>query len=330
MQMRKIGDRLVPMIGMGCMNLSHAYGTPPRPEEGKRVLQRALDLGITHFDSAALYGGGRNEELVGPYLQSVREQIFLVSKGVLFFREGQRYLDGHPDQIRRSCEESLSRLQTEAIDLYYLHRLDPQIPIEESVGAVSDLIGEGKVRALGLSEMSASTIRRAHAEHPVSAVQSEYSLWSRNVEIAVLKACREIGAAFVAFSPLARGFLADMQLNPDNFSEKDIRRGMPRFQDPYFSLNQQNLLRQYQALAIEAGCTPAQLAISWLLQQGNNIHVIPGTTSVAHLEENWAAGDVTLPVDVSEKVENLINQSTVSGARYAPDVQKQIDTEEYL
>lgn len=223
----------------------------------------------------------------------------------------------------------MARLKTEVIDLYYLHRLDPQIPIEESVGAVADLIKEGKVRALGLSEMGAATIRRAHAEHPVAAVQSEYSLWSRNVEISVLETCKEIGAAFVAFSPLARGFLADMQLDPTKFVEKDIRLAMPRFQEPHFSQNRENILGEYQNIAVENNCTPAQLAIAWLLQRGENIHVIPGTTSLQHLEEDWAAGGIEIGADSLLKLEKLINQLTVSGSRYAPAVQNQIDTEEY-
>ena len=329
MQLRSIGNRSVPAIGLGCMNLSHAYGIPPSRGQAERVLQCALDLGITHFDSAALYGASKNESLVGPFLKSVREQIFLVSKGVLFMRDGKRTLDGRPDQIRRSCEESLARLQTDVIDLYYLHRLDPEVPIEESVGAVADLIKAGKVNALGLSEMSAATIRRAHAEHTISAVQSEYSLWSRNVEIGVLDACDEISAAFVAFSPLARGFLADMKINPGNFVEKDIRLAMPRFQEPHFNLNKEKLLGNYQALAQEIDCTPAQLAIAWLLQQGKNIHVIPGTTSTEHLKENWDAGQVLLPPQVIKNLDQLINQSTVSGARYSPLVQAQVGTEEF-
>jgi aryl-alcohol dehydrogenase-like predicted oxidoreductase len=329
MQSRNIGGRSVPAIGLGCMNLSHAYGVPPSREQAERVLQCALDLGITHFDSAALYGASKNEALVGPFLKSVRDQIFLVSKGVLFVRDGKRTLDGHPEQIRRSCEESLARMRTEVIDLYYLHRLDPQVPIEESVGAVADLIEQGKVNALGLSEMSADTIRRAHAEHTVSAVQSEYSLWSRNVEIGVLGACEEIGAAFVAFSPLARGFLANMKIDPREFVEKDIRIAMPRFQEPHFSLNRKNLLAEYQAIAEEIDCTPAQLALAWLLHQSENMHVIPGTTSALHLKENWKAGELHLPQQVINKLDQLINQNTVSGPRYSPSVQAQVGTEEF-
>ena len=259
----------------------------------------------------------------------MRDKIFLVSKGVLFARDGERHLDGHPDQIKRCCEESLQRLQTDVIDLYYLHRLDPAVPIEESVGAVVDLIRDGKVRALGLSEMGAETIRRAHAVHPVAAVQSEYSLWSRNVEIAVLDACREIGAAFVAFSPLARGFLADMELDPGKFVEKDIRLAMPRFQEPHFSANRGSLLPGYREIADEVGCTPAQLALAWVLHRGDNIHVIPGTTRVSHLDEDWGAGDVTISEEVMVRLDRLINQATVSGTRYSPPVQAQIDTEEF-
>ena len=329
MQLRTIGGHSAPAIGLGCMNLSHAYGIPPARAQAERVLQCAIDVGITHFDSAALYGASRNEALVGPFLKSVRDQVFLVSKGVLFIRDGKRTLDGHPDQIRRSCEESLTRMQTDSIDLYYLHRLDPQVPIEESVGAVADLISEGKVNALGLSEMSADTIRRAHAEYTVSAVQSEYSLWSRNVEIAVLDVCAEIGAAFVAFSPLARGFLADMKIDPEKFVEKDIRLAMPRFQEPHFGLNRERLLGKYQEIAIQNNCTPAQLAIAWLLQRSKNIHVIPGTTSIEHVRENWGAGQLHLSDDTIGDLDRLINQNTVSGPRYSPTVQAQVGTEEF-
>lgn len=330
MYLRKIADRVLPAIGLGCMNLSHAYGTPLSQKEGEAILQHALDLGITHFDSAALYGAGRNESLVGPFLKPYRKDLFLVSKCVLFLDGEQRLLDGSPAAIRRSVEASLQRLQTDYVDLMYLHRLDKNVPIEESVGELVRMKDEGKLLAIGLSEMGADSIHRAAAVHPIAAVQSEYSLWSRNVEIAVLKACREIGAAFVAFSPLGRGFLADMTLNPTDFVEKDIRNNMPRFQEPHFSANKQNLLPGYQEIADAAGCTPAQLAIAWLLQQGENIHVLPGTTSIEHLEEDWASGELALSTEALAKVDLLINQSSVSGPRYAPAVQKQIDTEEYL
>lgn len=317
----------VPAIGLGCMNVSHAYGSPPSKEVATEVLLGALDLGIQHFDTAALYGFGRNEKLVGEVLSAHRNKFFLASKGGMGGVDGVRVIDGRPDTILRMCDESLLSLRTDVIDLYYLHRWDRKVPIEDSMGALKRLVEQGKVRAVGLSEVSAATIRKAHAVHPVAAVQSEYSLWSRNVEIAVLDACAELGIAFVAFSPLARGFLTDTDIDPQKFAEKDIRRNMPRFQAPNFQENVK-LLGRYRALAREAGCTAAQLALAWLLRRHPGIHVIPGTTSLSHLEENFRALDVTLSDDLVERVDDVVNASTVSGARYNAATQAEIDTEE--
>jgi aryl-alcohol dehydrogenase-like predicted oxidoreductase len=328
--MRKLGPFEVNEVGLGCMNLSHAYGVPPSRKQGEAVLQKALDLGITHFDSAALYGFGRNEELVGPFLQPHRDNIVLVSKCGMRGENGVRSIDSRPEKIREDIENSLRRLQTDVIDLYYLHRYDKNrpVPVEDSVGEMSKLVDEGKIRAIGLSEVSAGTLRKAHAVHPIAAVQSEYSLWSRNVEIGVLDACRELDIAFVAFSPLARGFLTSVDLDPGDFAEKDIRRGMPRFQEPHFSENRK-WLPEYRAIAEDAGCSPAQLALAWVLQRGDNMHVIPGTTSVEHLEEDYAALDVALSADVIERVDALVNSETVSGPRYPAPTQEEIDTEEF-
>ena len=327
---RKLGRWSVPPIGLGCMNLSHAYGVPPSKEQGEAVLQTALDIGITHFDSAALYGFGRNEQLIGPFLKKHRDNIVLVSKCGMRGEDGVRTIDSRPKKIREDIESSLQRLQTDVIDLYYLHRYDKlrPVPIEDSVGEMSRLVEEGKVRSIGLSETSAETIRKANAEHAITAVQSEYSLWSRNVEIGVLDACKDLGIAFVAFSPLARGLLTSVDLDPPNFAEKDIRRGMPRFQEPHFSTNKA-WLPEFRATAEDAGCTPAQLALAWVLHQGDNIHVIPGTTSEAHLEENWGALGVQLSDDSLSRVGVLINQETVSGPRYPASTQAEIDTEEF-
>lgn len=327
---RKLGSWSVPPIGLGCMNLSHAYGVPPSKEVGEKVLQRALDLGITHFDTAALYGFGRNEELVGPFLNPHRDNIVLVSKCGMRGENGVRTIDGRPEKLRDDIEGSLSRLQTDVIDLYYLHRYDKKtpVPVEDSVGELGRMVEEGKVREIGLSEVSADTLRTAHAVHPIAAVQSEYSLWSRNVEIAVLDACKELGIAFVAFSPLARGFLTSVDIVPEQFAEKDIRRGMPRFNEPHLSANQQ-WLGEFRALASDADCTPAQLALAWILGQGDFIHAIPGTTSVAHLEEDVAAMDIALSDAVVEKLDALINPQTVSGPRYPVATQAEIDTEQF-
>lgn len=325
---RKLGLRSVPPVGLGCMNLSHAYGIPPAEDVSIGVLHRALDLGVVHFDSASLYGFGRNEMLVGPVLKEHRDNIFLVSKGGMKGVDGKRVIDGRPEALLKDIEDSLQRLQTDAIDLYYLHRWDKSVPIEDSVGTLSQLVESGKVKAIGLSEVSADTLMKAHAVHPISAVQSEYSLWSRNVEIAVLDACKEIGAAFVAFSPLARGFLTDVDIVPDSFEEKDIRRGMPRFQEPHFSDNTR-LMPKYRQIAKEASCTPAQLALAWLLHRERHIHVIPGTTSTEHLEENVKALEVSLTKETIEALNDLIRPSTISGPRYNAATQTEIDTEEY-
>ncbi|AMO38454.1 aldo/keto reductase [Thauera humireducens] len=331
MQQRKLGPFQVGAIGLGCMNLSHAYGVPPSPEVGEAVLLRALELGVTHFDTAALYGFGANETLVGRVLGKHRSRYTLASKCGMTGVDGKRVIDGRPATIKRTCEEALQRLQTDVIDLYYLHRWDKVVPIEDSMGAMADLVREGKIRSIGLSEVSADTLRRAHAVHPVAALQTEYSLWTRNPEIAVLDACRELGVSFVAFSPVARGFLAGALTDPAQvaaFEAKDIRRAMPRFQSAHFAANLR-LLDGYLGLAREAGCTPAQLALAWLLAKGTDILPIPGTTSLAHLEENLKAADVALAPDLVARLEALINARTVSGPRYPAATQVEIDTEEF-
>jgi aryl-alcohol dehydrogenase-like predicted oxidoreductase len=327
MQTRAIGRDRVAEIGLGCMNLSHAYGTPPSQNEATRVLDRALDLGVTHFDSAALYGFGRNESLLGTWLPRVRNRLHLASKCGMTGVDGKRVIDGRPATLERTLDEALARLKTDVIDLYYLHRWDKNVPIEDSIGALADMVATGRIRAIGLSEVSAQTLRRAHAVHPITAVQTEYSLWTRNAELAVLEECRRIGAAFVAFSPLARGFLAGSVPDPAQFVANDIRRGMPRFQEPSWSANAE-LLPRWHALADEAGCTPAQLALAWLLAQAPHIVPIPGTTSIAHLEENIAAAAITLDRRLQAQADALINARTVTGPRYAPATQAEIDTEE--
>jgi aryl-alcohol dehydrogenase-like predicted oxidoreductase len=333
MQQRQIGPFQVTAIGLGCMNLSHAYGTPPPPEQGERVLLAALDSGVTLFDTAALYGFGANETLVGNVLSKHRSRFTLASKGgVAGVRSDdgtvKRVIDGRPETLRRNCEDSLRRLRTDVIDLYYLHRWDKKVPIEDSVGAMSDLVRAGKVRSIGLSEVSANTIRKAHAVHPISAVQTEYSLWTRNPEIAVLETCRELGAAFVAFSPVGRGFLCDTLHDVTTLDAKDIRRAMPRFSPENYAANLK-LLPPYKALAREVGCTPAQLALAWLLHKRPDIVVIPGTTSLEHLHEDLGAADVQLAADLMGRLEALINQETVKGHRYSAQGRSEVDTEEF-
>lgn len=328
MNTRRLGPFSVSELGLGCMSLSHAYGVPPPADVATTLLLEALDLGYTHIDTAALYGFGANEKLIGTALKGRRKDFVLASKGGMYGNDkGQREINGSPEMIRRNCEDSLTRLQTDVIDLYYLHRWDKRIPVEESIGGLSDLVKEGKVKTIGMSEVSADTIRRAHRVHPITAIQTEYSLWTRNAEVAVLDTCRELGITFVAFSPLARGFLTGELRDTASMPPKDIRLGMPRFQTDHFPKNL-HLLNGLSALAQEQGCTMGQLALAWVLAQGSHIVPIPGTTRLDHLAENVGAGRVTLSPDMLNKLNTLINPSTVSGARYAPAVQIEIDTEE--
>ncbi len=335
MLQRRIGPFEVSAISLGCMNLSHAYAAPPPAEHSERLLLRALDLGVTMFDTAALYGFGANETLVGRALKPHRSRFTLASKGGMAGvmdetgdKGWQRVIDGRPEAIRRNCEDSLKRLDTDVIDLYYLHRWDKRVPIEDSVGAMARLVEQGKVRALGLSEVSAPILRRAHAVHPIAALQTEYSLWSRNPEIAVLQACRDIGAAFVAFSPTARAFLTGTLRDVSSLEAKDLRRGMPRFQPETYARNLQ-LLDGFGGLARDAGCSMVQLALAWLLAQGEHIVPIPGTTRIDHLEENMAAHDLVLSSDIARRAGELINQHTVVGARYNAAAQADVDTENF-
>ncbi|ABD68057.1 aldo/keto reductase [Rhodoferax ferrireducens T118] len=334
MHLRKLGPFQVSAIGLGCMNLSHAYGAPVSAEQGERVLLSALDAGVTLFDTAALYGFGANEILVGRVLKPHRQKFTLASKcgmqGVDVNGDGKllRVIDGRPQTIRKTCEDSLRRLQTDVIDLYYLHRWDKKVPVEDSVGALSDLVRKGHIRSIGLSEVSAATLRRAHAVHPIAAVQTEYSLWTRNPEIAVLDACKELGVAFVAFSPVARGFLCGQLQDVNTLDAKDIRRSMPRFAPDTYAANLK-LLPAYQQVAQEVGCSPAQLALAWLLHRGEHIIPIPGTTSVAHLAEDLAAVDLRLSPAVMARLDALINQKNVVGSRYNAQGNSEVDTEDF-
>lgn len=319
-----------PGIGLGCMNLSHAYGSPLSEADAVRALQAAFDLGYRHFDTATLYGGGANETLLGKALHDKRQQLFLASKGGMAIGRdsGKKEIDGRPATLKHQCEDSLRRLQTDCLDLYYLHRLDPRVPVEESVGALADLVRDGKIRAIGLSEVSAATLARAQAVHPIAAVQSEYSLWTRNPEIALLDACRASGTALVAFSPLARGFLAGDLRDIGGLEPKDIRHNMPRFSADHFPKNLE-LLDEYQRLARDAGCTPAQLALAWVRSRGDVIVPIPGSRVVEHMRENLAAEPIRLDAGTLARLDGLINQTTVSGPRYNAAQQAEIDTEEF-
>lgn len=331
---RSIAGFTVPAIGLGCMNLSHAYGKPPPAEDAERLLLAALDMGVSLFDTAALYGFGQNETLVGRVLKAHRSRIVLCSKGGMTGQPAgpggalRRVIDGRPESILRDCEDSLRRLQTDVIDLYYLHRWDKRVPIEDSVGAMAQLVKAGKVRAIGLSEVSAATLKRAHAVHPIAALQTEYSPWTRNPEIAVLQACKDIGASFVAFSPVARGFLTDELPDITALDPKDIRSGMPRFQQPHWAANLP-LHTQAQALARQAGCTLAQLSLAWLLAQGPHVLPIPGTTQLAHLRDNHGAAGLHVPAQVLSALSALVHTQTVSGHRYGAQARGEVDTESW-
>lgn len=325
---RRLGPFEVAPVGLGCMNLSHVYHPLPSEEDGARLLERALELGVDHFDTAALYGAGRNEQLVGRTLAAHRDEFTLASKCGMRLLDGKRVIDGTPATIRETCETALRSLQTDVIDLYYLHRLDPKVPIEESTGALAELVQEGKVRSIGLSEVSAETLRRAHAVHPIAALQQEYSLWTRNPELGTLAACEELGVTLVAFSPLGRGVLTDEGVDVPSLPEKDLRPSMPRFQGEAWEANQA-LLTQLRALAAEAGVTTAQLSLAWVLAQSPSIVAIPGTRSIAHLEEDLEAASVTVPADVLTRAGEIVNERTVVGPRYAPAAAADIDTEAF-
>lgn len=324
---RRIGDRLVHPIGLGCMNITHAYGPPIDEGAAKRLLQHALDLGCDFLDTATIYGAGRSEELIGEALGHRRADYFLASKCVLGFRDGQRILDARPEAVKAACEASLKRLKTDVIDLYYLHRPDPKVPVEDSMGALADLVAEGKIRFAGLSEMGEAHLRRAHAVHPVAALQSEYSLWVRNPEIAVLDACAELGTTLVAFSPVGRGFLADPPADPAGFHPSDMRRTIfPRFAPDYYPANLA-LLEEARTLAREANCTVAQLALAWTLAKGAHVLPIPGTTRLDHLDENHAAAGVTLNADQVARLDVHFAPERAAGPRYSAAGQATVTTE---
>lgn len=328
-QKRKIGGVEVHPIGLGCMNLSHAYGPAQAHDDAVAFLQRALDIGYDFLDTATIYGMGNNEKLIGEALKHRRREFLLASKCVMGFKDGKRFLDARPETIKLACEASLERLQTDVIDLYYMHRPDPKVPIEDSVGALADLVAEGKIRMIGLSEMSADTLRKAHAVHPIAAMQSEYSLMTRNPEIAVLETCRELGVTFVPFSPVGRGYLADEPLNPEAYHESDMRRTMfPRFTDPYFSANLP-LLDIAKQHATDLGCTVAQLALAWTLAQDKGAVPIPGTTNLQHLEDNYGAAGIKLTEDRLAALNESFQPSAVSGPRYSEMGQASVTTEKF-
>jgi len=325
---RTINGKPTNPIGLGCMSLSWAYGPQVSDADGIALLHRAIELGYDHFDTARLYGQGHNETLVGQALKGRRDKVFLASKMGIFASGDRRGIDCSPATIREQLEISLRLLQTDHIDLYYMHRRDFTVPIEESVATFADLIKEGKIGAIGLSEMSADTLARASTVHPIAAMQTEYSPWTRQPEIAVLDACRKLGTTFVAFSPVGRGALANGVDDPATLSQGDIRPAMPRFQGANWAHNRA-LIARFNALAAGAGVTPAQLSLAWVLSRGSHVVAIPGTKNIAHLEENIARADWTIPADLAAQVDALINHQTVAGPRYSAMMQATIDTEDF-
>ena len=329
MHTRQLGPFEVSALGLGCMNMSWGYGAAD-DEVSEQLLNEALDVGYRFFDTAAMYGDGHNEMLLGRALKKRRQEFVLATKcGLSKDANGVQRANGRPQALKLECEQSLRRLQTEVIDLYYLHRLDPQVPIEESVGALADLQREGKIQALGLSEVCSDTLRRAHREHPISALQSEYSLWSRTPERSILAACAELGVTFVPFSPLGRGFLTGKSRDVTGLSEGDIRLSVarPRFEPDNFATNSK-LLEPLRDIASQQSCTLAQLALAWLLTgKATSLIPIPGTKHIDFMRENALAANVTLSPAVVDELDQLINESTVVGDRYSDKVMATIDSE---
>jgi aryl-alcohol dehydrogenase-like predicted oxidoreductase len=326
MEQRQLGRSglRVSAIGLGCMGMSPVYGAPD-DVESIRTIHRAIDLGVTLIDTADVYGGGKNEELVGRALRGRRDKVVLATKCGIVTKEGvPADVNGTPKYIRTACDASLHRLGVDVIDLYYLHRVDPTTPIQESVGGMADLVRAGKVRCIGLSEAAATTLRKAHAVHPIAALQSEYSLWVRDPEQDILPTCRTLGIGFVPFSPLGRGFLSGTVTTVDTLAANDLRRSLPRFQGEHLQRNLE-LVTAIADVAQAHRCTPAQVALAWLLAKGDDIVPIPGTKRQAYLEENVGATALTLNAIEVSRLDERFSPAAVSGDRSWPLMKKWID-----
>lgn len=315
-------------IGLGCMNVAWGYGEPLLREEAVKLFRHALDNGCNHFDTANIYGAGASEEWLGEAIRGRRNEVFVASKTGIVVDGPRRGVDCTPDAITVSLEASLRRLKTDHIDLFYMHRFDPKVPIADCVGAMVRAIEAGKITGYGVSEWSAAHIRDAHAIYPMAAVQTEYSLWTRNVELGVLDTTHDHGIALVAFSPVARGALAGSLTDPSALSPQDLRRNHPRFNSENWQANLK-LIQAFNELAESAHVTPAQLALAWVLSQGDHVHVIPGTRSVSHWKENHATLQGEWDQRILERAGNLISQQAVAGHRYPEGIRITIDTEEY-
>jgi aryl-alcohol dehydrogenase-like predicted oxidoreductase len=327
MKQRKLGagGPVVSMIGLGCMGMSDFYGDRDEAE-AVATIHHALDRGVTFLDTADMYGYGRNEELVGRAIRGRRHEVFLATKFGIMRAENDpnvRGINGRPEYVRAACEASLRRLGVDVIDLYYQHRVDPATPIEETVGAMAGLVRAGKVRFIGLSEAGAATLRRAHAVHPLTVLQSEYSLWTRDPEESVLAACRELGIGFVAYSPLGRGFLTGRIKRIEDFAPDDYRPHTPRFQGENFQRNL-DLVRRIEQLAAQKGCRPSQLALAWVLAQGEDIVPIPGTKRRTFFNENLGALDLALTPAEVKQINDFFPPGVASGPRYPETMQKSL------
>jgi aryl-alcohol dehydrogenase-like predicted oxidoreductase len=319
MKRRRLGDLEVSAIGLGCMSMTPIYGDPSEPE-AIATIHRAIELGVDLVDTSDAYGFGVNEELIGRALNDRREKVVLATKfGNIRHPDGRTAVDGRPEYVLQACEASLRRLGTDVIDLYYIHRVDSSVPIEETVGALARLVEQGKVQHLGISEAGVATLRRAHATHPIAALQTEYSLWSREPERELLDVCQELGIGYVAYAPLGRGFLTGAISGPDALGPKDRRNDMPRFQGENLQ-NNLRLLQSVQTLAARENCTPAQLALAWLLAQGDFIVPLPGTKQRRWLEENVKAVDIALSQATLDALDAAFPPDAVAGTRY-PEAQ---------